>query len=241
MKQSLPPLLLFPGLSCNYEVWKHQARTFSDITSVRVADYGSCDSIADMARVALRLAPQRFALAGHSMGGRVALEIVRRAPGRVMGLALLDTGYQPWKPGAAGERERADRMALVELARTQGLHVMARRWVQNMVHPARLSDASLIGSIVDMFGRKNPETFAAQIRALLNRPDSTPVLAQIRCATLVLCGREDAWSPVVRHRDIAARIPPSKLVIIENCGHMASMERPEAVTAAMQTWLERLC
>jgi pimeloyl-ACP methyl ester carboxylesterase len=240
MRPSPPHLLLLPGLSCNHEVWKHQARTFSDLASVRIADYGSCDSIADMAGVALRLAPERFALAGHSMGGRVALEIVRRAPSRVAGLALLDTGYQPWKPGAVGERERADRMALVELAQTKGMHAMARRWVQNMVHPARLSDAALINSIVEMFGRRTPEIFAAQIKALLNRPDFTSALSQIECPTLVLCGREDAWSPVVRHRDIAARIRGSMLAIIENCGHMAPVERPLAVAAAMQKWFERL-
>jgi pimeloyl-ACP methyl ester carboxylesterase len=194
-----------------------------------------------MARVALDYAPERFALAGHSMGGRVAFEILRRVPGRVVGLAVLDTGYQPWEPGETGEREKAERFALVELARTQGMRAMARHWVQNMVHPARLSDEHLVNSIVEMFGRKSPEVFAAQITALLNRPDATPVLSQIRCRTLVLCGREDAWSPVARHRDIAGRIFASTLVIIENCGHMAPMERPEAVTAAMRKWFESLC
>jgi len=112
--------------------------------------------------------------------------------------------------------------------------------VQNMVHPVRLPDEPLIHSIVEMLARKSPEIFAAQIRALLARPDSTSVLSQIRCPTLVLCGREDSWSPVARHRDIAARISTSKLTIIENCGHMAPMERPRAVTAAMRAWFEVL-
>jgi pimeloyl-ACP methyl ester carboxylesterase len=193
-----------------------------------------------MARVVLDREPERFALAGHSMGGRVALEILRRVPERVVGLAVLDTGFQPRDPGEAGERERAERFALVELARTQGMRAMAHRWVQNMVHPARLSDERLIESIVEMFGRKTPEIFAAQISALLNRPDATSVLSQIRCRTLVVCGREDAWSPLARHRDIAARIAGSTLAIIENCGHMAPMERPEPVTAAMKEWFENL-
>lgn len=240
MRLEPPHLLLLPGLACDRDVWQHQARSFSHLTSVQIAGYGTSDSVEKMACVALDHAPERFALAGHSMGGRVALEILRRVPDRLAGLALLDTGYQPRDPGEIGERERMERFALVEIARTQGMRAMARRWVQNMVHPARLSDGHLINSIVEMFGRKSPEIFAAQVTALLNRPDATPVLSQIRCRTLVLCGREDAWSPVARHRNIAGRIFASKLVIVENCGHMAPMEQPEAVTAAMTHWFENL-
>lgn len=241
MRLRPPHLLLLPGLACDQEVWEHQARSFSHATSVQIVDYGATDSLEAMARVALKHAPERFALAGHSMGGRVAFEILRRVPGRVVGLAVLDTGYQPRDPGGIGEREREERLALVELARTQGMRAMARRWVQKMVHPARLSDERLINSIVEMFGRKSPEVFAAQVTALLNRPAAAAVLARIRCRTLVLCGREDAWSPVARHRDIAGRISTSTLVVVGNCGHMAPMERPEAVTAAMRHWFESLC
>lgn len=240
MRFKPPPLLLLPGLACDRGVWKHQARSFAHITSVQIADYGASESLDAMARVALKHAPERFALAGHSMGGRVAFEIVRRVPGRVVGLAVLDTGYQRRELGEAGERERAERFALVDLARSQGMRTMARRWVQKMVHPARLSDERLINSIVEMFGRKSPEVFAAQVTALLNRPDATSVLSRIRCRTLVLCGREDAWSPLARHRDIARRISTSTITIIENCGHMAPMERPEAVTAALSHWFENL-
>jgi pimeloyl-ACP methyl ester carboxylesterase len=193
-------------------------------------------------------------LAGHSMGGRVAFEIMRRAPERVTGLALLDTAYRPFAAGEQGEREKAERLGLVELARSQGMRAMARKWVQNMVHPARLkeglpgrrqgepgrSDAPLIESIVEMFGRKTPEIFAAQIKALLERPDATQVLTAIHCPTIVSCGREDAWSTLPVHREMAALIPRSKLVVIENCGHMATMERPEEVTAAMSAWFASL-
>src|SRR5271156_5908649 len=101
-----PHLLLLPGLACDAEVWKHQARALGEITSVEIPDYGSSDSLPEMARVAIARAPESFAVAGHSMGGRVALEILRRAPDRVVGLALLDTAYQPWTPGEAGEREK---------------------------------------------------------------------------------------------------------------------------------------
>jgi pimeloyl-ACP methyl ester carboxylesterase len=115
---------------------------------------------------------------------------------------------------------------------------MAAKWVQGMVHPDRLSDGPLIEAIIAMMGRKTPEIFAAQIHALLNRRDSTPVLSQIRCPTLVLCGRQDAWSILARHEEMAALIPESRIEVIEDCGHMSTMERPEAVTTAMQEWLQ---
>jgi len=237
---ALPHLLLLPGLACDAEVWKHQARALAEVTSVEVADYGSCDSLPEMARVAIARAPESFAVAGHSMGGRVALEILRRAPERVAGLALLDTAYQPWMPGEAGEREKAERAGYVKIAQSQGMRAMARQWLQKMVHPSRLKDAPLIDSIVEMFGRKSPEIFAGQIKALLARPDAGPVLAGARCPTLVMCGREDAWSVLEVHRRMAALVQHSRLVVIENCGHMAPMERPEAVTAAIAGWLESM-
>jgi pimeloyl-ACP methyl ester carboxylesterase len=235
-----PHLLLLPGLACDAEVWKHQARSLREITSVQVADYGASDSIQEMARVAIERAPKRFALAGHSMGGRVTMEVFRSTPERVVGLALLDTAYKPLQPGEAGEREKAERAGYVKIARTQGMRAMARTWLQKMVHPSRLTDAPLIESIVEMLARKSPEIFAGQIKALLGRPDATPVLGAVRCPTLVLCGREDAWSVLDVHRDMAARIPNARLAVIENCGHMATMERPDEVTAALAEWFKGL-
>ena len=120
------------------------------------------------------------------------------------------------------------------------MRAMAREWVQNMVHPERLSDRPLIDGILDMFAHKTPAIFRAQEAALLNRPDAAPVLAMIRCPTLVLCGREDTWGPVAQHEDIASRISGSELAIIERCGHMAPMERPEEVTTALSKWFTEL-
>ncbi|MFY9689598.1 MAG: alpha/beta hydrolase [Candidatus Acidiferrales bacterium] len=240
MTKALPHMLLLPGLACDAEVWKHQERALGEIATVQVVDYGASDSIEEMARVALERAPQEFAVAGHSMGGRVAMEIVRRAPERVVGLALLDTAYRPLQPGEAGEREKAERSGYVKIAQTQGMRAMAHTWLQKMVHPSRLTDEPLVESIVEMMGRKSPEIFTGQIKALLGRPDATPVLAAVKCPTLVLCGREDAWSVLDVHRDMAARLPNARLVIIETCGHMATMERPEAVTAALAEWFAGL-
>ncbi len=207
-------------------------RHFSAKTKTSVADYGASGSLQEMARVALREVPERFAIVGHSMGGRVAYEICRSAGDRVAGLALLNTAYRSAMAGA-GERERANRMDLVKRAETQGMRAMGKQWMPQIVNPERLTDAALIESILEMFERKTPDIYRAQVNALLNRPDAEPVLATIRCPTLVLTGREDGWSPVAQHEEITSRIRGSKLKIIERCGHMAPMERPEEVTGAL--------
>jgi pimeloyl-ACP methyl ester carboxylesterase len=230
------PLVLIPGLLCDASVWPHQRAALADIADVRISDHGSLDSLPAMARAIIANAPPRFAIAGHSMGGRIAFEVWRAAPDRVSGIALMDTGHHPLALGAAGEREVAGRFALLETARREGMRAMATQWVQGMVHPKRLTDRALVESILDMFASKTPEIYAAQTRALIDRPDATPVMRTIRCPTLVLCGHEDSWSPVQRHLEMVAAIPGSTFVDIPECGHMCTMERPEAVSAAMRTW-----
>lgn len=230
-------LLLLPGLLCDRAVFDPVLPRLAPHARCRVAVYHDERSLPAMAQRALRDAPERFALLGHSMGGRVALEILRAAPARVTRIALLDTGFHPRAEGETGMRERAERLALLDLARTKGMRAMARRWVERMVHPQRLGDAALIDAILAMFERRNTVDFAAQIQALLARPDATPVLASITVPTLVLCGREDAWSPLARHEEMAARIAGARLAAIGQCGHMSTMEQPEAVAAAAIAWL----
>jgi pimeloyl-ACP methyl ester carboxylesterase len=231
-------VVLVPGLLCDANVWQPQIRALSDIARFQVSEHGSQDSLPGMARTILKSAPARFALAGHSMGGRIAIEVMRIAPERVTALGLFDTGYTPLAPGAEGEKEAAGRHELLAIARREGMRVMGRKWLQGMVHPSRLGDTALIDGVLDMFESKSPEIFAAQIHALLSRPDGTSVLPTIMCPTLVLCGHEDAWSPPQRHIDIASRIAGSTFVDIPECGHMSTMERPEAVSQAMRTWLQ---
>jgi pimeloyl-ACP methyl ester carboxylesterase len=172
------------------------------------------------------------------MGGRVALEVIARAPERVAGLALLDTGFEGLNPDDGGEAERRGRYRLVDLARREGMLAMAREWAQGMVHPARREDAALMGPLHQMVARFSVEQFEAQIRALLARPDRSALLPQIAVPTLVLCGHEDAWSPLQRHQDMAARIAHSRLVDVPDCGHMSTLEQPDAVSAALRTWLQ---
>jgi pimeloyl-ACP methyl ester carboxylesterase len=231
------PLVLLPGLLCDRAVWAPQIEGLRSRAECHVAHYGELDSLAAMARHVLDTAPApRFALAGHSMGGRVAFEVWRQAPERVSHLALLDTSYHPLAPGEAGENEKIGRHALLEKARREGMRAMADEWARGMVHESRIG-GPVFDAVLDMFERSSPAVFAAQIKALLERPDADPLLPTITCPTLVLCGRDDAWSPPARHEHMHSRIAGSTLVVIERCGHMSTMEQPEAVTAAFREWL----
>lgn len=228
--------MLLPGLLCDEAVWQEQMTDLRD-RDCRVVDYGVADTIGAMAEIVLQQAPERFALAGHSMGGRVALEVYRRAPQRVSRIALLDTGYEARPQGAAGEPERQKRLALLEQARSEGMRAMGTTWARGMVDPNRLGDRELMESILAMIARKTPELFHAQIRALLDRPDATPVLKALHCPTLLLVGRQDSWSPLERHEAMAELVPGSVLRVIEDAGHMSTMEQPRAVSVALREWL----
>jgi len=234
-----PTLLLLPGLMCDRAVWSAQVAALSASHDCVVPDYGTLDSLGAMADAALRAAPPGpLAVAGHSMGGRIAFEMWQRAPGRIERLALLDTSYHPLPAGEEGQRERAGRLALLDIARTQGLRAMAREWARGMVHPSRLG-TPLFDTILEMFERRSVAAFAAQIEALLARRDATALLSTIDVPTLLLCGRDDGWSPPERHAFMHARIAGSTLAVIERCGHMSPMEEPAAVTAALREWLAR--
>jgi pimeloyl-ACP methyl ester carboxylesterase len=239
-RQAPAPLVLAPGLMCDRTVWEPLLPQLAGVATCQVAEYGDANDLEQMARRLLDAAPQRFALAGHSMGGRVALEVVRAAPERVVRLALLDTGYRALPAGEAGEEERRKRHELLAIAEQQGVRAMAQRWAQGMVDPNRLHDGPLIEAIVSMFERKSVQIFAAQVRALLERRDATQLLARIGVPTLVLCGRQDGWAPVHQHEEIAARIGgAATLQVIENAGHMCTMEQPAAVAEALLQWLQR--
>ncbi len=236
---TLNTLILLPGLMSDAAVWAPQLAALSGLAHCEVADYGLTDSLTDMAAQVLSSTEVKtFALAGHSMGGRIALEVLRLAPERVTHLALLDTGTQPLATGEAGEKERAGRLALVALAQQQGMRVMGRQWASGMVHPDVLG-TPVFESVLQMLERSSPAQFAAQTRALLNRPDASTLLPHIRCQTLVLTGRDDLWSPPVQHALMADAIDQAQLCIIEHCAHMSTLEQPDAVSAALANWLTR--
>ena len=233
-----PHLILVPGLMCNETSWGQILPALSQQAHCQVVSHGEADSLVQMAQQILDAAPAQFDLAGHSMGGRVALEVVRLAPERVRRLALLGTGFKPKEPGAEGEKEAQGRQALLDVAQSQGIRAMALAWVQNMVAPSRLQDAALIEAIVQMFERKSVDIFQRQIKALLTRPDATEVLRQVRVPTLVMAGEFDAWASPQQHQDIADLIPsPPPMQVVSGAGHMMMMEKPEAVARLFLDWL----
>lgn len=229
--------MMLPGLLCDEAVWRDQIAALADRYACRVMDYGPLDSLPAMAEQALASVPGPFSLAGHSMGGRVAFEILRRAPRRVTALVALDTGYQPRALNEHGAREAEQRGRLVALAYNSGMREMGRQWLRGMLPEARWHDLALVESILAMVERKTPQIHEAQIRALLNRPDASEVLPAIACPTLLLCGREDQWSPLARHEQMARLIPGARLGVIESAGHMTTMERPASVSNAMRDFL----
>ena len=232
---SQPPLLcLLPGLLCDATVWAPQRAALAGQAEIHIPDFWGLSSFEDMARKVLGETSGALSVAGHSMGARVALEMWRLAPERMERLALMDTGFHGPRP-----QEAAKRMSLVELGRREGMAAVAAVWLPPMVHPDRVDDAALMDPLREMVCRATPDIFEGQQRAGLTRPDASGYLPRIDCPTLVLCGLEDGWSPAPQHEEMARLIPGAQLRLIEDCGHMSTVERPEAVTAALKEWLAR--
>ncbi len=225
-------IILIPGLLCDKTVWTAQIAALEAFADVAVADISSQDSITDMARSALALRDGPLLIVGHSLGARVAMEAIRLAPERVEKLVLMDTGVSPRREG-----EEASRQVLLDLADEKGMAALADRWLPPMVHEAHVNDASLMDPLRAMVQRATPAQHHRQIKALLDRPDARPLLPAIKCPTLVMVGRQDRWSPLAQHEEMAAAIPGAELRVIEDSGHMSPVEQPEQVTQALLSWL----
>jgi pimeloyl-ACP methyl ester carboxylesterase len=222
---------------CDPAFWRAQTEALADICEPHVQSFGSLGNFDAMAEAVLASAPERFALAGHSMGGRVALEVCRRAPHRVSKLALLATDYRGHLDDDARVAEATRRDAILARIDAEGMRGFARMWVEQVVARENLSNAALVSEIVEMMTRHSRAVCAAQTLAGLERRDQADVLAQVRCPTLVCAGSEDTLRPVAVHRDMAERVAGSRLVVIGGSAHMVAMECPAGVTAAMRTWL----
>ncbi len=225
-------LVLLPGLMCNSRIWSAQTKAFADLSPWAPDGYGEAATITEMARMVLEDGPPHMSLVGHSMGARVALEVVRLAPGRVERLALLDTGIHPRK---SDEREK--RLALLRLGRDQGMEALVDHWLPPMVHPARRGDAEFLRPLRTMSIEAGLGVYERQMNALLDRPDAIAALAFVKVPTLVGVGRQDEWSPVAQHEEIVARVTTAWLTIFEDSGHMAPVEAAEQVNAALRQWL----
>ena len=217
-------VLLLPGMMCDERLWSHQIAAID--VPVHVADMSRSDNLAEMADQVLAAAPSSFGMAGLSMGGLLAFEIWRQAPERVTHLALLDTNARPDAPD-----RKSIRYEQIAAAASGRLRELAIESLKPMyLAEKNRDDESILGTVLDMALKLGPEVFERQSLAVMNRPDSVPPLRSITCPTVVLCGREDAICPVRFHELMASEIPDAQLVVIDECGHLSSMEAPDVVT-----------
>jgi pimeloyl-ACP methyl ester carboxylesterase len=199
---------------------------------VTIANHIRDDNMGSIARRVLAEAPPRFALAGHSMGGYIAFEIMRQAPERVARLALINTQARPDTPEATARRK-------TQVARAQAgeFRAILDELFPGFVHPSRRDNADLRQLVHDMGDDVGTDGFARQQSAIMSRPDSRPTLAWIKCPTLVLSGDEDNTIPNTLSAEMANGIPAAKLVILSHCGHLPQVEQPQATADALVEWM----
>jgi pimeloyl-ACP methyl ester carboxylesterase len=226
------PVVLVPGLNCSPRLYAAQMPALWRFGPVTVADHSRDDTMGAIVRRILGSAPPRFALAGLSMGGYVALEIVRQAADRVVRLALLDTGSRD--DPAEMQAKRRVNIAAAEAGRFDEI-VDAQ--FPLYVHPARASDAALKAAYLAMCHDVGPQAYIRQQKAIMSRADQRPLLPAIRCPTMVLVGAQDEATPPALSQEMAAAIPGARLVTVPECGHLSTMERPDAVTAELVAWM----
>lgn len=227
----MDPIVFVPGLLCDETLYAPQIAALAD-QPLMVADHRQHDSIPDIAASILENAPDKFALVGLSMGGYIAMEIMREAPERVSRLALLDTNARADTPEQGKQRD-----FLIDLTRNKGFEKVPQLLFPRFVHAERENDDALKAIVVEMAIKTGPEAFIRQQTALMKRVDARPPLNEITCPTLVLVGDGDRLTPPELAKEIHAHIPGSHLVIVRGSGHLSTLEKPEAVTAELLSWL----
>ena len=226
------PLLLLPGLLCSAALWRAQVLGLADVADSRVMNLTTDATMPAMAARVLEQAPDTFALAGLSMGGDCALEIIRQAPERVTRLALLDTSAEPDTP------DRTEiRMQWIDEAAAGGFEDLIPRHARMYLPPSRLGEGALAATVASSARNVGAAAYQRNQKAIAGRADSRAVLGTITCPTLVLCGRQDMATPLALHEEMAKGIPGARLVVIEDCAHLSPLERPNEVTAALRDWL----
>lgn len=226
------PLVLLPGLLNTRRLYERQIDDLADLAEAIVPELWRHESIGAMAEATLKAAPERFALAGFSMGGYVSFEILRRAPERVTHLALMDTQATPDTPEATARRR-----GFIEQTRLGRFHGVQPSLLPQIVHREHLDDQSIVQPILEMAAEVGADGFCRSQTAMIARADSRPLLVSIKQPTLVLVGRQDIATPLVRAQEMAADIGHSQLVVLDKCGHMSPLEKPAEVSAALRRWL----
>src|SRR5581483_4731793 len=228
------PILLVPGLNCSARLYASQIPALWALGPVIVADHRRDDRMSAIAKRILERAPARFRLAGLSMGGYVALEIMRQAPERVAKLALLDTSARPDLPEQTERRRK-----LIALAREGRMIEINDALWPLLVHEGRRRNGNLRALVDQMAAETGTAAFIREQEAIISRADSRPLLPAIRCPTLVVVGEEDRLTPPDLAREIAQGIPAARLEIVERSGHLTSIEQPDAITKLLTGFFER--
>ncbi|MBL6612776.1 MAG: alpha/beta hydrolase [Reyranella sp.] len=227
-----PTLVLLPGLLNTRRVFEPQIEALAEAADFVVPELWHHETIGDMAAAVLAAAPPSFALGGFSMGGYVAFEIMRRAPQRVERLALMDTQAAP--DSAESTKHRRALLEQTKVGRFNGVNATL---LPQLVHHRHINDAAITQPILDMAQEIGAEGFAREQRAIIDRADSRPLLVDIDVPTVVIVGRQDQVTPLPRSEEMAADIATSRLVVVEECGHMSPLEKPADITAALRRWL----
>jgi len=233
MTSSLP-LVLVPGLLCSARLYTAQVTALWPLGPVEIADHRRDSDMAAIAQRILANAPQRFALAGLSMGGYIAFAMMRLAPERIARLALLDTSARPDLPDQVAGREK-----FIALAEAGKLSEVVETLIPRFLHRNRANDEPLKNDVRAMAAETGAAAFVRQTRAIMSRPDSRPLLSSIRCPTLVLVGEGDELTTPDMAKEIAVGIAGSTLTVVPDCGHLSTMEKPDAVNAALIAWLTK--
>jgi pimeloyl-ACP methyl ester carboxylesterase len=226
------PIVLVPGLLCTARLYLEQIPALWQLGPVTIADHTRDDSMAAIARRLLTNAPPRFALVGLSMGGYVAFEMLRQAPDRVAKLALLDTTARPDLPEQSEQRKLQ-----IEMAQNGDFDGIAKLLFPRFVAVAHQDDRMLKRTVRTMAEEVGAEAFVRQQTAIMNRVDSRPSLGAIACPTLVLVGAQDVLTPPDRTAEIAAAIPQAHQIVVPDCGHLSTLEQPDAVRHALADFL----
>lgn len=227
-----PVLLLLPALVTDARLWRHTIDALSDRVRPHVADLRAADSMEELAQQVLdELDEERFILAGLSLGGYVAFEIMRRAPQRVLGLAVLDSSARPDTPEATHTR-----LQQIEMAGSD-YPALVEQLLPRMVSPASINEPAIGGCFRQMALAAGAEVFVRQQKAIMGRVDSRPLLPTVSCPSLVLCGADDQVTPPALHDEMAAALPAARRVTIARCAHLSALDQPHQVSSALRHWL----
>ncbi|MFH1982616.1 MAG: alpha/beta hydrolase [Pseudomonadota bacterium] len=229
------PMILIPGLLCDAALWGHQVASLHSIAECKITEHHRHHAtIGLMADAIVAEAPARFALAGLSMGGYIALEICRKYGDRVERLALIDTSARSDTPAQTDRRK-----SLIKQCREGNFHSVPETLYPFLVHPDRMADATLKRQVIDMAARVGAEVFLRQQRSIMDRIDQVPNLSSITCPTMIVCGEHDQITPRACSEEMVEKICRSELVIVGDCGHMSTMEKPETVSSIMYNWFTK--